>query len=463
MKKSILKTIITSAVIIVGINLQTYASDVNYLPYVTAEMTTPAYWADDNYNEVLMSYEEIEKLNKKSLSTKDTNMYNLKEHTEYVDGIALNESIKKSTAADAEHYLGWTYVASNELATQKDYDVFINNTQNPDAKSKQPVLYAVAVKRTELRTFPSLTPIWDSPEDPDTDYQYLVGVRVNEPLVITSVSANGKFYLAKGICCSGWVLAEDVAICKDKEEWLSAWDLAPENVLVVYGDKVYTENSMKGPETSATLLTMGTVLELADINDPDTLIDNRATYHNYPVWMPIRNNDGSYSKKLSLISNQDKVSKGYMPLTRNNIAEVALSSLGNTYGWGGSLNADDCSGFIRNIYKCFGIELARNTTWQTAMPVKKYDITNSSDKARKKILNQLPLGAVLFFNGHEMMYLGTVNGKYYVISAVGNIINPVDNKSRQRINGVVINTLDIKRANGNTWLTSLTTASVPYM
>ena len=334
--------------------------------------------------------------------------------------------------------------------------------ENPDAKKEQKVLYGIATKRTELRTFPAPVAIWDDPADSDFDYQYLVSVRVNEPVVITSKSKDGNYYLAKSICCSGWIPKDSVAICKDKDEWISAWDIKNENVLVVWGDKVFTETSIVGAETSDLMLTMGTVLELAKDVNPNELIDNRAAYNNYAVWVPVRNDDGTYSKKLTLISEHKKVYAGYMPLTKENISKVVFSALGNTYGWGGSLNSDDCSGYMRNVYKCFGMELARNTTWQSSMPMAKVNMQYMPKEEKIKFFDALPFGTILYFSGHEMMYLGCQNGKYYVISAVGTIMQPENPSVRQRIRSTIVNTLDVKRANGNTWFDELTVALVPY-
>ena len=64
---------------------------------------------------------------------------------------------------------------------------------------------------------------------------------------------------------------------------------------MVYGDKVYTEKSNYAPVTSQLLLTMGTTLEIAQVEDPNELIDNRAPYQNQVEWMPIRTEDGSYA------------------------------------------------------------------------------------------------------------------------------------------------------------------------
>ncbi|MBQ2270465.1 MAG: SH3 domain-containing protein [Firmicutes bacterium] len=445
---------------LVGSVSQAFGAAIQYLPGVTAEMSQAAYWSEDET--VLMSWDEIKAQNALTISASGTNMYDLKNQPETVDGEALNEALRKSAQADADYYLGWTYLGEETLAEEEDFDRMIWNTRNRFASENQKVKYAVAVNRTELRAFPSFTPIWDDPKDHDFDYQYLVTVRVNEPLVITSKSSDGEFYLAKGISCSGWVPAEDVAICESKEQWLAAWDLEPEQMLVVYGDKVFTETSNTGVQTSDLMLSMGTTLELAEVTDPDLLVDNRAIYQNYVVWIPVRDEYGNYSKKMTLISEHEDVSVGYLPLTKESLAEVALNVLGNTYGWGGSLNSDDCSGFVRNVYKCFGLELARNTTWQVAMPAAKVDMNGMCKEERIKFMDSLPVGAILFFSGHEMMYLGSENGQYYVISSVSKIRDPQGGTAVDRIRSTLISTLDTKRANGLTWLEALTSAVVPY-
>lgn len=436
------------------------AEAIKYLPDVTKEMLQPEYWADGE--DVLMTMDEIELQNSRTISTKATCMYDLKNQPEFVNTKDLNKALLTSTQADIEYYLGWTYLESTKIAKESDFARIKANTQNPNPKKQDKVRYAVAVKRTHLHTFPSHIAIWDDPSDPECNYQYLSGVNVNEPLVITSVSKDEKFYLAKSICCSGWVPSEDVAICKDKAEWLSAWDIPSEKSLVVYDDKVRTEMSVTGSERSELLLSLGTVLELAEDVDPNELIDNRAAYQNYVVYMPVRNDDGSYTKKLTLIAENEKVSAGYLPMTEKNIVTVVLGGLGNTYGWGDWLNSNDCSGYIRNVYKCFGLELARNTSWQEEMPMAKVNMKNMCREDRIRFLEVLPAGTILYFDGHEMMYLGCRNDKFYVISATGSMMQPENPSVRQRIRSIVINTLDVRRANGNTWLDELTVAIVPY-
>ena len=434
-----------------------------YLPDVTPEMSQSAYWSDmqADPNAVLMTSEEIAQRNAEGYAASGTGMYDLKNLPETIDGVAQRDALLSSGTSDANYYLGWTYDSTGSRHTQASYEAMVRNMLDPDAQTEQPIRYAVAVNRTTLHTFPSNEQILDDPNDPEFDYQHLTGVRVNEPLAIYGKSADGAFYLVRSVCCPGWVPAEDVAVCADKAEWLDAWDFAPEDTLVVWGTYT-TALSVVAPEVSRRLLTQGTTLQRVELEDRNTLVNNRAAYNNHVVYLPVRNEDGSYAKMLCLIAEHAEVSAGYLPMTQANIAKVAFAVLGDAYGWGGMMLAEDCSGYVRDVYKCFGMEVARNTTWQQAMPVFKLNLTGLSAERKTAAIKALPLGATLYFSGHEMMYLGCVNDKLYVVSAVSSIMNPDVSGTRQRARDVMINTLDIKRANGNTWLQDLNAATVNY-
>ena len=110
MNKMKITGIITIILLALSTSVNSFASGVHYLPDVTSEMSSPSYWADET--DILMSYDEIENLNNKTVSAKGTNMYDLKAQPEVVDGISLNEAILKSSEADAAYYLGWTYFES---------------------------------------------------------------------------------------------------------------------------------------------------------------------------------------------------------------------------------------------------------------------------------------------------------------------------------------------------------------
>ena len=435
---------------------------VTYMPDVTAEMSKASFWADyhDGYTDVIMTQEEIKAFNEDTFLADGTMVMDLKTAAPTYNGISRNASLVSSSTADAQYYLSWTYDKDGNKTDWAYFQDMIDNTQDPAAEKVMMTRYGIAVNRTVVQVFPSDKFLLDDPGDQDSDNMALSAVPVNEPLIIYNTSADGKYYLARIASCSGWIPAEDVAICADKEEWLSAWDLPSENLLVVYGNKVYTDKSYETPDTSRRMLTTGTALELVTDLMPDQRVGNRSPYHNYVVYLPVRNADGSYSKQLALIPETAQVSVGYLPLTMENIAMIAFNSLGDAYGWGGMLDVEDCSGMVRTIYSCFGLEVARNGNWQWKMNMEKIDMTNMSLEEKCMILDEMPMGSALCFPGHEMIYLGKVDGKYYVISAVGTIMSP-DTGKRLNTREVMINTLDVKRANGKTWMAALDKAFMP--
>ena len=462
--KNVFKRILSLALmlgILVSLSAPAFGT-VSYMPDVTPEMSDADFWAalSDNPDAVMMTREEIKAQNADTALASGTSVMDLKTAAETFDGIARNKAIKSSATADAEYYFGWTYGPDGKKADWKYYQKMIDNCADPNARKEQKTRYGICVNRTVLQVFPSDNPIWDDPADSDFDYQALSGIRVNEPILIYTTSKDGKYYLARISCCSGWVKASDVAICKDREEWFGAWDIADDEVLVVTGNKVYTDTSNTHPEVSKRMLSLGTKLRSVNPATVTGLVNNRSPYHNYIVELPVRAKDGSYQKGLALIPETADVSEGYLPLTQRNVVKIAMANLGDAYGWGGMMDVEDCSSLVRLIYECFGLDVARNGNWQWCMNVAKIDMENMSTEEKCLILDKLPLGAALSFSGHEMMYLGKVDGKYYVYSTASKIADPADDTKVLRTRGVMINTLDIKRANGHTWMQDLYRAFV---
>ena len=194
-----------------------------------------------------------------------------------------------------------------------------------------------------------------------------------------------------------------------------------EDTLVVWGESVYTEDSRTFPATAKLYLHQGTTLELAHDVEAGTLVTNRGIYGNHVVWMPTRADDGTLVRQLALVSASAAVNEGYLPLTEANIARVALRPLGKAYGWGGSLMSNDCSGYARDVFKCFGLELARNTNWQRFMEARTIDMSGMDSAQKAKLVESLPLGAILYISGHEMIYLGHEGDQQYVTSSISSI------------------------------------------
>ena len=442
------------------------AADTATLPNVTDDMTEASYWAgrQQTPKRVMAKLDEIEELNAAFLAKEDCFMFDLLKDYPTYDETSLQRQYLKHAMRTLAEYMGDGYYREDgEQVRLDDVLGILENIDDARTLPEQEVRYGICVSLGNVRTVPSDLLVTDELGDNDFDDLQNSYVRVNEPVVIQTQTADGKWYYCDTICVDGWIPAENIAICKDREEWLSAFQIPNEELVVVTQGKLYLDEANVNGASSERMLTMGTTLRKVSEEDFDSLLTNRALYHNTAVWLPVRDEEGRYSTTIGLLPQHSEVSMGYLPLTTENILNVAFSMLGDAYGWGGMLSVPDCSLYIRNIYKCFGLELPRNTTWQAAMPARSVELAGMDTEEKAKAISMLPAGAILFFRGHEMMYLGSVKGKHYVISCVGTIMEP-GGDSVMRVRSVVINTLeDTIRGNGNSWLDDLYRAVIPYL
>ena len=441
-------------------------AETSLLPEVSEEMTAPAYWTEkaEQPDAVLAEPEDIEALNAAFLAKPECCMTDLLQSYKPYDGEAYRCELVKHAMRDLSEYMGsGFYRADGEQVRFSDVDAILRSIDEAETSPRQRVRYGICVTMADVRAVPTDLLITDMVGDNDYDTLQNSSVRVNEPVVIRAETADGSWYYCDTWCVCGWIPADRIAVCKNRREWLNAWQIPQEELLVVTGGKLYLDASNANSASSERLLTMGTTLRLVKEEDFDPTVTNRAVYHNTAVWLPVRDEEGNYAATIALIPQHCSYSLGYLPLTMENIMDVAFSMLGDAYGWGGMLGVPDCSGYMRNIYKCFGLEIPRNTTWQSAMPAGRTDLSEMDDEAKAEAIGGMPAGTILFFRGHEMMYLGEANGLHYVLSSVGSIMAP-GGDTTQRIRGVVINTLEeTVRGNGNTWLHDLHTAVQPWL
>lgn len=430
---------------------------------VTEEMCVDSFWYDKasgDADKILMSFDEIDDLNRRALDTKDTNMFDLENMSETYDALALRTSLCNISNTRAVLYVDGISVSANELYQSIKQDIL--NTGYDE--TKRTIQYGITVKQTEMKSIPISGYVGYSVADTDNE-MVDSALSVNEPFIIKQrCETNGHiFYWGYSDSCSGWVNAENIAICKDKAEWLDSFKVnsVSKNFIVIDQDKVVLEPSYYASYSSELKLTLGTVLKLIpedELPEDGFIGEKRADWNNYAVYLPTRDSDGNYVKRMALISQHYNVHEGYLPLTEKNILRVAFSCLGNRYGWGGMLDSMDCSLYTRNIYRCFGIHLPRNTTWQRTIPNTQIDVSTLSEQEKIDVLKMLPAGTLLYFSGHTMVYVGCYMGKAYVISALGTVVNPSGPLNIKNVYSVVLNTLNVRRSaarGGKTWISEI--------
>lgn len=432
------------------------SDNILYADGVSSKMSNPDFWAGlcQNPDGLMATDECMNERNAEMLAGAGTNMQDLKNMKETYNGITLRNNLVTSITEDANRA---KYFANGVAVDKETYFNTIKNNiaNNENVTENDTIKYAVCTTRTEVKWCPTSDFIGYSATDTDNE-GVNSAIGINEPMVLKAQTADGKFYWGYTENCTGWVAASDVAICDSKEEWLDAWDVevGKKDFLVVTTDRIVTETSFYNPSISAKTLTLGTRLKLVEKDKIPQNLDGRGDWNNYIVYMPTRDTAGNYVKEMAMISEHSKVSVGYLPFTERNILKIAFECLGNRYGWGGSLDAMDCSYYVCQVYRCFGFSLPRNTNWQTLIPSFN-SIAGKTDEEKTSEIKKAHVGSVLYFKGHEMLYLGRYNGRTYVISALGSVVDVGDTSVRS-VFSVTINTLDVKRKDGTTWLSNLT-------
>lgn len=428
---------------------------------VTNEMCKASYWKEKTIvdaDKVLLDFDGVAKVNQDAIDGSGTKVFDLTEMKSTYS--ASKASISNGLKYDSSDYYKSRnlYVDGAKIDNESFFNTMAQNAYDSAYDGLTDTQYAVCTRFAELLAYPMAGFLGYSANDTD-DEKVNAGLVVNEPVVIRQrVENDGKvFYFCYSTNCTGWVDSESLALCKDKAEWLDAWqvDLKAKDFLVITQDKLTLEPSYITPQVANTKLTLGTILKLVPQSEIPKNIGERGTWNNYVVYMPVRNDDGTYKRDVALIAQHYNVSVGFLPLTQSNILDIAFSCLGNRYGWAGMLESYDCSLYTRTIYRCFGFELPRNTNWQQLVPNTKIDVSSMTDTQKEAFIETLPAGALLFFPGHTMMYIGSENNVNYSISATGSLSDSQGELEIQSMYSVIVNPLTTRRGNGTTWLNNV--------
>ena len=359
------------------------------------------------------------------------------------------------------------YDAMN-FAPLGDFTFFSGGRRTSGVEQRDfPVRKAVTVRRSDLRLVPDDTLYTDDETYWFDDSAQTSGVLMNEPVLVLWESADKSWLYVRTNYCAGWIHRDDVAYCTD-EQFARYFDYTTQEqsgFVTVTADRATLSADYVVPTGDKAFggipeLFMGTYLHTVDWSDERVAdsFSHRKPYACYIVEIPYRKADGALGIAHAAIP-AGLCTEGLLDYTTANVLEQAFKPLGVRYGWGGMADARDCSEYLKDIYRCFGFMLPRNSRSQLTMPGKTVAFEGKNVSSRKSAVSSLKPGAVMGFPGHVFMYLGKVGGKHYIINAVGAYyFDDPETTESVDVNSVNVNTLDIKRSNGKTWLENLTYA-----
>lgn len=399
------------------------------------------FWLDkiENPDQVLLTLAEIERENAlmRQYWGKDwkSGYYDINAFPETVDKTWLQDRIEYPHVKDLGLY------CKGEKITAAQWQERYQNYDFDGMPEIIAVKYGVIVHSTAGYDFPTTDIMTGSDLNEAENLLQQTYYRMNEPVVVLWESKNKEWYYIVANEFVGWIQSKNCALFESRADWTKFQ--TQEEFLMVTEDI-----ELEGIEGT---IFMSTKLYLeVDDEAHDQIIGD------YVVRVPQRGENGKLHYTYAAVSKEAKVHEGYLPYTTENVLTLAFQELGESYGWGGIDGKRDCSMYIKDIYNCFGFQMPRNSRIQMNIPEMRTKTEGISVEDRNTLLSHTNPGAILGINGHVMLYLGEEGGQHYVISMLGSYIpeTVTENFGDHIVSAqkVIVNTLDVRRRNGNTWL-----------
>lgn len=294
------------------------------------------------------------------------------------------------------------YNGAGQPVSAAYFEALVDNA-SPPLDDPVAVRFGLAIRRTDVRTFPTADVSTSAPFEFALDRFQETTIDVGWPVAALATSRDGRWLFCLTPHYWGWVRAEHIAF--GTRETVAGFAQA-EPFGVVTASRALVAFGAGGGVTPQ----MGTRLPLVEASE-------RA----FRVSVPARAEGGALALADGFVARDTgELAAGYLPCTLRTLLTQAFKLLGEPYAWGGSrlgMFGRDCSRFIRDVVAVTGVILPRNGVQQaaTCTPCATFAPGMSPSERKALLVEGAPPGAILHLPGHVMLYLGHVDGEPYAI------------------------------------------------
>jgi cell wall-associated NlpC family hydrolase len=416
------------------------------LPDVTPQMERPEFWIKkvENPKNPLLTPEKIQRMNEENVKKPDLRLCRIRDLKEDWS----REEILSLLKEDWENF-GRTeearYGKSGVLLGDFFWNKLKGNLKQEFLRQSSRMFFALIVKRTDIRVFPTDEPAMSTPNNAAFDRFQHSSISVGSPVGIYHFSQDKKWAYVQTQFIRGWIRTQDLAVAKEKAEVADYEET--KNRLVVTGNSVtvFGDPSLRQPAFTAQ---MGDSFPLLSTSD-----GSKKAHGFHVILIPTRRDNELLSIRKGYLRADENVHQGFLPYTQENVARQAFKMLHHPYGWGDRLGGRDCSRFIMDLFRTFGILMPRNSKEQAWVGMDLGPVEEKPAQEKRKILDRsIPLATTVRLPGHIMLYLGRDQGKHYVIHSLWGIQKSGKaGPELQKIGRVVVSDLNLgeKGPNGS--------------
>jgi hypothetical protein len=288
------------------------------------------------------------------------------------------------------------------------------NMNRESVQENNRMSFALIVKRTDIRVFPTDEPSMSAPNNYEFDRFQHSSISVGSPVGVYHFSQHRMWAYVQTPFIRGWVRTRDLAIAKEKVEVADYGEAGDRLVVTGNSATVFGDPSLRRPAFTAQ---MGDSFPLLPV-----LGRSKNPQASCVIHIPSRGDSGSLSIRKGYLRTDEDVHQGFLPYTQQNVARQAFKMIRHPYGWGDRLGGRDCSRFIMDLFRTFGILMPRNSKEQAMVGMALGSVEEKPVQEKREILDQsVPLATTVRLPGHIMLYLGKDQGKHYVIHSIWGI------------------------------------------
>ncbi len=394
------------------------------------QMKTEGYWISKllEPDKIILDKKQIAQLNE-DIFDMHLGIVNMKGYPDTVSKERLKKTFKSTSSfLSKKNYL-------NENGEHLFPDFFITLDESIDIPEEQDdvaVRFAITTKYNDVRLLPTSKKIISSKNSKDIDRLQEESIDLGTPVIVLCQTKDEQWCYVATPTEEGWIQAENLAFTDRKtfNNWVNMKKpvVITEDKADIFTDKERTE--------FLEYVRMGTKLPYVSKKGTKTICVN----------IPAADEYGNLVLQKGYL-NFKEANIGYVPYTQRNALNLAFNHLNSPYGWGGSNGEQDCSGYLGQIFNCFGILLPETSVQK----IKCGEVTKLNKKDDDTIKNAAIIEdavagiSFIYLSGHIMLYIGSEDDKPYVIQCIWGVTSYTEKneKTVNYINKTIVSNLEI--------------------
>jgi hypothetical protein len=396
---------------------------------IPKQMKTEGYWISklSEPDKILLNEKQIQNLNKEIYNL-HLGISNIKEYPTTIKTERLEKTFDNTFSfIEKKNYL-------NELGEHLFPDFFISLKNNLDIPEQEEtdIKFAITTKYNDVRLLPTAQKVISSLNSKDLDRLQEESIDLGTPVIVLSQTKDKEWCYVVTPTEEGWIKTQNLAFT-DKETFNKWINMKKPVVITDSKADIFTDKEKTN------------FLEYARMGAKFPYISKKGT-KTICVNIPSSDENGKLVLKKGYL-NFKEANIGYLQYTQRNALNLAFNHLNSPYGWGGSNGEQDCSGYLGQIFNCFGILLPETSVQKIkcGQVIKLNKNDDDVDKNLSIIEKGIPGMTFIYLSGHIMLYIGNENYKPYVIQCIWGVTSFTEKneKTVSYINKIIVSDLEI--------------------